>query len=179
MTRPSLASESSSISLTFLKFGVVGGLGVAVNLGVLWCAQVFGLTANLASALAIEISIISNFILNDRWTFRAATAGHAWPSRALRFQLVSSAGALIQWGIFIAFNLWWAYLELSASADATSWGRYQHTLNQGAWYQVITRPPEVGAWVYLSQVIGIGGATAWNFFANYYWTWSKRERAQL
>lgn len=179
---------SRAISLTFIKFGIVGALGVGVNLGALWAAQRLGVTTNIASAIAIEVSIISNFILNDQWTFREVNDERAeplsatpkaestgWLQRALRFQLVSGAGALVQWSVFVALNLLWAYLELNASTSGGVWAQYQDMINQGAWHQIITRPPEVGAWIYLSQMIGIGCATAWNFLVNYYWTWADRD----
>ena len=164
---------------TLMKFGVVGGLGVVVNLSVLALMRWFGFSDTLASAIAIEVSIISNFVLNERWTFRArveAVDGQGWGQRIVRFQLVSSVGAVVQWSSFVALNVLWAYLELGGAADPDSWLTYQTMLNQGAWHHVITTPPQVGDWVYLSQIIGIGGATTWNFLVNYYWTWAESHR---
>ena len=162
---------------SFVKFGLVGGLGVFVNLGVLWLLRSVGVTDTAASAVAIEVSILSNFVLNERWTFRdrADELGREglW-SRAVRFQLVSGVGALLQWSAFVGLNVLWIYWGVSADASAHSWLSYQQELSAGAWHHVITSPPEVGAWVYLSQLIGIAGATAWNFLMNYYWTWAHR-----
>lgn len=168
---------------TLMKFGVVGGLGVVVNLSVLALMRWMGCSDTVASAIAIEISIISNFVLNERWTFQARVAEHqgrGWGRRMWRFQLVSSVGAVLQWSTFVALNVLWAYLEIGMRAETHSWVTYQTTLNQGAWHHVITTPPQVGDWVYLSQLIGIGGATAWNFLANYYWTWAaEHPRSEL
>ena len=163
---------------TLMKFGVVGGLGVIVNLGILGLMRWLGFSDTIASAIAIEVSIISNFVLNERWTFRARVAeyqGRDWGQRMVRFQLVSSIGAILQWSTFVAFNVLWAYLEMGAYADTHPRLAYQDTLNQGAWHHVITTPPDVGDWVYLSQLIGIGGATTWNFLVNYYWTWAAED----
>lgn len=158
---------------TLIKFGAVGALGVIVNLSVLAVMRQLGCSDTLASAIAIEVSILSNFALNERWTFKArarALERQVWLGRLGRFQLVSGVGAILQWSAFVLGNLLWAYLEVGH--DPQSWHHYQATLNQGAWHHVITTPPQVGDWVYLSQLIGIGGATAWNFLVNYYWTWS-------
>lgn len=65
----------------FLKFGVVGGFGFVVNIV---GAQVFkplllgaglniSLVNSLSNALAAELSIISNFIGNNLWTFSGQT----------------------------------------------------------------------------------------------------------
>ena len=57
-------------SQTFIRFALVGALGVAVNLGVF--TMLLGLDWNryLASPFAVELAIASNFMLNNFWTFR-------------------------------------------------------------------------------------------------------------
>jgi dolichol-phosphate mannosyltransferase len=78
-----------------LRFGLVGLSGVIVNTAVLW-ALVHGalLPVLPASALATEASILSNFLLNDSWTFGAARRGPRW-LRLLRFNGVALGGMLI------------------------------------------------------------------------------------
>ena len=149
----------------FLRFCLVGASGVFVNLGGLWLFSSLGLFTNLASALAIQTSIGSNFLLNERWTFRAERAGR-W-RRAFRFQLVSLVGASLQWGAFVALNLIWAVLFFPEQ-----WALWfqSHGL-----LEALSDPPSVGDWIYLSQLGGIGLSTGWNFLANFYWTWRKGE----
>jgi dolichol-phosphate mannosyltransferase len=54
----------------------VGVSGVFVNLGALWYLKSFiGMSELVAGALAIELSILSNFLLNDFWTFRDRRRG--------------------------------------------------------------------------------------------------------
>jgi putative flippase GtrA len=59
-----------------VRFGIVGGSGVLVNMG---CYAIFhdllGLFYQIARVLAIEVSIASNFALNERWTFRDRARG--------------------------------------------------------------------------------------------------------
>lgn len=62
----------------FIKFGVVGGIGFVVNtLGAKIIKSLFAvdptnvsLINGVANALAAEVSIISNFTLNNIWTFK-------------------------------------------------------------------------------------------------------------
>lgn len=57
--------------IRFLKFSLVGGSGVVVNWGGLWfLVTVFGLSKVFSKALAIEISIVNNFIWNNLWTWQ-------------------------------------------------------------------------------------------------------------
>jgi len=78
---------------------VVGGLGTFVNEGV------FILTAHdvpifFSLGLAIELSIIFNFILNDIWTFKDRKAG-SFIKRLLKFHVSSFSGGIVQYAIVI------------------------------------------------------------------------------
>jgi len=150
------------------RFCAVGASGVVVNLGALAALTGAGVVSSLASALAIELSILSNFALNDRWTFLAAREGRGdtWGGRLARFQLVSLVGALAQWVTFLLGVLAVARLGLVEGA----WAAYAPTLARGP-LAVVCAPPPVGAWQYGAQLAGVGVATTWNFLANFYWTW--------
>jgi putative flippase GtrA len=55
-----------------LKFGLVGGSGAVVNTAILYLlARVLALPLLVSSATAVECAVISNFLLNNRWTFGA------------------------------------------------------------------------------------------------------------
>jgi putative flippase GtrA len=55
-----------------IKFGVVGASGAVLNTGVLYALyRLAGLPLLMASALAVELAVISNYLFNDRWTFAA------------------------------------------------------------------------------------------------------------
>ena len=54
-----------------LRFGVVGLSGVVVNQGLLMLLHgAAGAPLLLSSIIAIEISILTNFVLNHTWTWR-------------------------------------------------------------------------------------------------------------
>ena len=88
------------------KFGMVGLSGIVVNEGLLIYLKEFaGFEIWIASLIAIELSIISNFILNDLWTFGADQGEHALVRRWQRFtafQLVSVGGAAVN---FVILNV--------------------------------------------------------------------------
>lgn len=173
MSEPSFLSRLAPFfSAKFLKFCTVGASGVLVNLGAMALLLSFGLRSSYASAWAIEISIISNFAVNELWTFRdQRDEGTAW-SRAGRFQLVSFVGALVQWTVFLGMNvafLWWnAGSEGLAEYFAGAAGFFEAYIERP-----VLNPPEVGNAIYASQLLGIGVATVWNYLANFYWTWRK------
>jgi dolichol-phosphate mannosyltransferase len=102
----SLMKRKGEIKRLF-KFIGVGLSGVAVNQGILWLLTDFaGLKYYISSPFAIEASIISNFILNNRFTFgdrRIATHGSFF-SRLLKFNITCIFGALIQYGLLVLFT---------------------------------------------------------------------------
>jgi len=57
-------------STTFLKFGIVGASGVAVNYGIAYLGYIAGLSDILSLAIGVEAAILNNFTWNDLWTFR-------------------------------------------------------------------------------------------------------------
>ncbi|HEX2914314.1 MAG TPA: GtrA family protein [Chloroflexia bacterium] len=94
------------VAPAFGRFLVVGLSGTVVNLTVLWVLVNLGLPQIVASLLAIQVSIINNFILNDRWTFRqhSLESAHSIWARFVRFELVSSMTAALTIGLFSMFN---------------------------------------------------------------------------
>lgn len=91
----------------FFKFIFVGLTGVGVNLGLLWLlTEKTKLFDVASSAVAIEVSIIWNFILNNAFTFsdRNEPGFLAFVKRLLKFNFVSLAGAAINLGLFWVFK---------------------------------------------------------------------------
>ncbi len=122
---PALASVSRTaqtvlgrlpVSTTFIKFLIVGGIGYLVNQFTLFLAydspiffflpdkgtdlHFLGLTHPdirlfLASATAVEASIISNFYWHERWTFRDRERRSPTAVRFLKFNGTSLGSPLI------------------------------------------------------------------------------------
>ncbi len=134
----------------FVKFCLVGGSGVGVNVGLYWLLTRFAgftpldnaavgdiLSGNLALTISIEASIITNFTLNNFFTFadRNKRGVKSFLGRLLNFNLICLIGALIQIGV--------------------------------------TNLLAVGLGLYdlLSLVIAIVVAMLWNYLLNNWWTW--------
>lgn len=86
-------------SWLFVKFGIVGTIGVFVNYAVYWLlTSIFGANHLLSSAVATEIAILNNFVLNDIWTFRERRAGTSLIKRILNFHWSRLLGLLVTVG---------------------------------------------------------------------------------
>ena len=91
----------------FFKFCLVGLSGVGVNMGLLWLlTEKAGLPYLGSAAVAIETSIITNFILNNFFTFRARNAPgkKAFFKRLFKFNVVSLAGLTLNLGVLWLFT---------------------------------------------------------------------------
>ena len=161
-------------SRLFLKFCVVGASGVIVNAAVLsFCSDILKLHLNISAVIAIFISITTNFLLNNTWTFSDRNnPENSILKKWLQFQAVSLAGALIQWLIFVFCN-YLLFILLSAAPD-----KAQNINRNWIEYWIITpvvNPPDIGYFKYIALMAGIGTATFWNFIINFKWTWHKGE----
>jgi dolichol-phosphate mannosyltransferase len=102
----SLMSRTGELAM-FIKFVAVGLSGVVVNEGLYWLLTRFGGLADYdywAVIISIEVSIITNFILNDTFTFAKRRRGKSFLGRLLKFNLICLSGAAIQTGIFMLFT---------------------------------------------------------------------------
>lgn len=79
---------------SFIKFAIVGTIGIVVNEALLISIQSIGVYYLYADAVAIEASILSNFVLNDLWTFKNRRSGRA-SVRLLKFNLLMLAGLVV------------------------------------------------------------------------------------
>lgn len=92
-------------SKTFIKFCIVGVSGVLVNLGFFTLLLNQGVNKYIASPLAIELSIISNFLLNNYWTFRYRRTKDRTRIRGLKFNLVSILALGVSYGTFVLLSV--------------------------------------------------------------------------
>ena len=91
-------------SKVFLKFCIIGATGVLVNLGVFTALLGLGVNKYLASPIAIECSIITNFLGNNYWTFRRRSLDGGIHVRGLRFNAVSIVALAISYGTFVILS---------------------------------------------------------------------------
>ncbi len=82
------------------RFGLVGLSGMALNTAIVWVlVRGAHLPVLAASALATEVSILHNFLINDRWTFRAGLHSFTVRQRFLRFNGVALGGLAVTAGL--------------------------------------------------------------------------------
>jgi putative flippase GtrA len=89
----------------FFRFAAVGASGIVVNQGLLWLfTEIAGLFYLVSAAIGIETSIITNFILNDKWTFRDRSGRKGMLRRGAKFNAVSVAGLAINVSVLYLFT---------------------------------------------------------------------------
>jgi dolichol-phosphate mannosyltransferase len=140
----------------FVKFSIVGATGVVVNL--LAMMAIFrwaGLTDWRASLAASAIATVSNYVLNNHWTFRhRVRKGMTFFSGYLMYLIFATVGL----GVTTA-----AYVGLSAAvAKYFGPGTHYHAL-----------PPSV---LLICQLIAILLGTFFNYALNKEFTWGVGKR---
>lgn len=92
-------SRASLFAKHAFKYYLVGASGVFVNLGILYILKEYvGLWYLVSSAIAIYVSMTSNFLLNKAWTFNDTMLKQSTLFMYIKFIGISIIGMLIQLG---------------------------------------------------------------------------------
>lgn len=109
----------------FIQFGLVGLSGVGVNMGTFWFfTRIADLKDLVALVFAYIAATLSNFILNDIWTFRDRRVGKAKATaiRGLKFGLVSGGAIAIYYAVYTPLTRYLDLYDLAALAIAIGIG---------------------------------------------------------
>jgi dolichol-phosphate mannosyltransferase len=101
--KPSVFSRTHVLTLKpyFGKFTIVGIWGVIVNQGCLvLLASLAGLRVQWAGVIAIELSILNNFFLNNFWTWRDRRK-HRFLRRFFRYHLVTLLSGICNYVVLV------------------------------------------------------------------------------
>ena len=82
----------------WMKFNAVGGIGIGVQLAVLLCLKSgFHLSHLLATALAVEATVVHNFLWHERftWADRVQVSWRQSLMRLLRFNCTTGAVSIL------------------------------------------------------------------------------------
>ncbi|MGW0821028.1 GtrA family protein [Streptomyces sp. NPDC002845] len=113
---------------------MVGGVGTVVNTGALYVLhRLLSVPLVPASVVAVELAVVHNYLINDRWTFRTRVLSMR---RFVRFNVSMLAGlavnVLVLWALvyggshLVAANLFAigaAFAVNYASSTLWVWGR--------------------------------------------------------
>ncbi len=112
----------------FIRFGLVGGSGVAINMLVLFLLHdELGLPLSRSSIVAISLAILNNFLWNNFWTF-GATGIHS--RRVVQFVVISLVGMainLLVLNLLVATGVHYALANLAGIMVATAWNFYANS----------------------------------------------------
>lgn len=114
------------------KYYAVGASGILVNLGLLYyLTEYVGLWYFLSYALAISVSITSNFILNKFWTFRDSIDSQKTIVMYGKFVSVSMVGMAIQLGsVYVLVESLMIYYMLAALISICIAGAINFIINR-------------------------------------------------
>lgn len=136
---------------TLIKFAVVGFTGTVIDFAFykffIW---EFGLPPATSKGFSTEVAIISNFILNNAWTFRNRKTSKSIYQRFLSFQLVSLVGLGI--AVLIVKGL--------------------HAIFEDGFVDVGFRKIAYNNFYFFATIPPV---MAWNFIVNHFITWKHED----
>ncbi|QCJ47445.1 MULTISPECIES: GtrA family protein [Haloprofundus] len=127
------ALVESPIAVRLRRFVIVGAVAAGVQMVLLWLFVERGrINYLLAAAIAIEITIVFQYVLNNTWTFQAFqnTGTNAFLSGLVKTNLVRGSAIPIQLGILYGLVAWRGvpYLLANGLAIVIS-GVYRYVLD--------------------------------------------------
>jgi putative flippase GtrA len=127
-------------------FGIVGAIGLAVQVSlVAVLTRVVRLDVVLATAVAVEATILHNFAWHERWTWADHSAAHAAGVRLrlVRFNLVALGTLFLNVAITAGlFHLWSLPAELANLVAVLVCSALNYAAIEGV---VLLRRPDVNA----------------------------------
>jgi dolichol-phosphate mannosyltransferase len=123
------------IPARLVLFGVVGATGVGVNVGLVTAVSAFGAPFWLAQAYAVMAAMTTNFMLNNRLTFRdrRLTGPDFWRG-LIAFYIACTGGAVLNEVVGATAHLAGLHASLSGLAGAVAAAAFNYaTASQMAW----------------------------------------------
>lgn len=112
----------------FIRFGLVGGSGVAINMLVLFLLHdELGLGLTRSSVVATALAILNNFLWNNFWTFGATGIQSRRVAQFIAISLVGMAINVIILNLLVAAGAHYAVGNLVGILVATAWNFYANT----------------------------------------------------
>ena len=107
-----LKAAGNYIPIDYLKFLSVGAIGAILHFTVLYIVYVFfGNSYQISLIIAIELTLIINYFINNLWTFRKKThKGFKVFLGLVKFNILSGIGGIISY-----------YLSISLFTAGTNW----------------------------------------------------------
>ena len=140
----------------FIKFGLVGASGIIVNMLIYTALITLNVNYLAAATVAFLFAVSSNFYLNFVWTFKGKGKDKSIKEKYLHFFIISLINFVINLSILkIAVEF--------LSVNALTYDIIKKYLG--------SNPDKIIK--IIAQMIGIGVATFFNFFGNYFITFRK------
>lgn len=78
----------------FVRYGFIGTFGILINLGFYVILTRFvGWSVELSGAIAIELSVLSNFLFNNLWNLKTKEGGPGLFKKMFKYHSISALGA--------------------------------------------------------------------------------------
>jgi dolichol-phosphate mannosyltransferase len=139
------------------RFAAVGGLGTIVNLAIMWMmVHLLSLNYVAAAITATEITILHNFLLQERFVFRDLKDGaHSWRSRLARSFGFNNLEAAIRMPFLVLLVSTWNLYPVAVQAVTLALAFlarfffasrivYRPRAQAGAWHWSDTTAPGIG-----------------------------------
>lgn len=132
-------------SSRMIRFALVGVSGLGVNMSFLWFfTAVCGIDYRISSPPAVELAILSNFMLNNFWTFHDSVSHSSFRMRLVKFHFTAFGGFVINYAVLVGLTeLAGLYYLLSNLVGIMAGFLWNYAVNvKWTWRQAASRGPQ-------------------------------------
>ena len=126
----------------FVRYCVAAFVGLLVNLGSFQLLLELGLHKFLASPIAIEVSIVSNFLMHNYWTFADRVLAGRKRVRGLKFNLVALGALALSYLTFVALSMLFPQVSpvWLQACGVLPGGVFNYVMNSSWTFRRVARP---------------------------------------
>ncbi len=100
----------------FVRYGFIGTFGILINLGIYVVLTRFvGWTVELSGAIAIELSILCNFILNNLWNLKTKEGSPGLLGKMFKYHSISAVGASVNYIVLLVLFYKFGFHDITAN----------------------------------------------------------------
>ena len=118
----------------FIRYSLVGCSGVFVNMGIYFLlTRYVGLSQYLSPIISIECAVLSNFFLNNFWTFQGRNLKESLIMKMIKFHSIAGLSGLTNYVIFLSLLIGFGANDLIANLIGIAVGAVLNYLINSNW----------------------------------------------
>jgi len=100
----------------FVRYGFIGTFGIFINLGFFaTLTRLIDWSVELSGAIAIELSVLANFIFNNLWNLKTKEGGPGLFRKMFKYHGIAAVGATVNYAALLLLFYKFGFHDITAN----------------------------------------------------------------